>query len=1474
MLKLPATLLCVIGLVQAALAGGPLVLTAPEGLFGRQARLGEGAALGVVVGERDGLTVAVDLPPGRYAIEAVVRSNGRGEALRQRTVSLSAPGASSSATLAALDRGVPLSVSFVNRESSVRLRFELGRLTVAMQNEMHRLVAADEGVPDGGADGLAAPAADPSLEALALELLGDGVLDASERRVPVVLLEELRFTPRSGPVIVRRVASDRTVYAPGGEGELTVELENLSANEQRVELGVAMVEGLATRQVLVTEQLTLPPRGTATKQVGFAVGQALWGRGFEAVAVTAAGSDLGTHAVTVADNPWIVALHGGGVPMFGSELWTAEQAQVEAERLARENLASYTNIYEKFAWAACDYSEMTPEDDGVIHSGQTQYTSKRSAYQILHEVFARHGIAAITYGKSCGGGLAGLEFSHAHPQLMNIFGHAGFAHESLDVDVIDRMLEGRYRIHGRDEDFWQMWISCWTHYGNHETTFYGCDEIARSAKLLGWNGVRYDGAWEVWGDPVGTARLLAAAERRIAEQVPGFVFGYNHGDPRHNERAGALTDVVMAAMARGGGQVMSEYYRGLTGAVEVNILHLQNMGDAVRQHGGYFLCIFDDGTAWNTALVMAAGARPMGGGSHRGLRKFATRFSQYIFDPALRRLENPGAVVRPLADPGFRWDAFVYERAVSENEAQLILHWVNVSNDTVFGDQYTEPANLNPPQRDLVFEIAPPPGYRLAGVFATEDHDTFAPMPARLEDNRLLLPNLRLWNLVVLNFERDASATTTVPAPAAAGQPRPLELVAAPPENAAWQEAAGLRPVTGGEAVGGLDLDWTWHVHRGLQRRDGERAEHRVGETLGQEDIQAINEGRVRITPKVLDAVLALGLPKDTAPGDELYDGVSFEAHRGGRDAGWDDTPAQPLPPVRNGRPDLLHARGPFSHRHRLEEAFAWIDGAAVADSAVRNISSLADLSAKNPGSMRPWPERAGLARHDAVVLDAVPASALSLPQRRDLRDFVAGGGGLFVIGGWYSLSKGQYEGSFVEEALPARTRQAAYLRRVRPADGRLVATAAYARVLGVAAPEFGERAAVEWLGHLEPRAGSQVLVETAGGLPVLVAGSHGAGRALVWAASNSGQPEAPWWESAWWPEVARAGTSFLLVAADTVSPPDAELAARLAKARAMLEEAKLDLLLDEVAEAKTHDPVGVAKALELLLRQGDSQDALAAATYLLDQARHVEPESYPELTELVVGHLAPGPTWAGLAERHLREPPHGLDNLVAEIAAAALPQLTLAAIRNWKLDSMTRLHAIAAIGSPDALPELRQRQAALDAQDEQWREMRARGEMPVDMYRTRLERPFVTWALLHCGQPAPETLHAFARACLELPYYHWRQHWVLANRQAGLVEARRAGGDGAEQRAAVRACEHAIRDLARAMRRLEAWFTPEQIGTTPEARRAVARALAEADSRKALPLALAYVRATPAEHLPDLAALETARLDSLRDLYAARKGR
>lgn len=149
------------------------------------------------------------------------------------------------------------------------------------------------------------------------------------------------------------------------------------------------------------------------------------------------------------------------------------------------------------------------------------------------------------------------------------------------------------------------------------------------------------------------------------------------------------------------------------------------------------------------------------------------------------------------------------------------------------------------------------------------------------------------------------------------------------------------------------------------------------------------------------------------------------------------------------------------------------------------------------------------LAAYDCVLLSDIGANTLLLhpdtfvrsvvtPNRlHALRDYVAGGGGLVMAGGYLTFQgidgKGQYAGSAVEEALPVTL--------MRTDDRQESPQGVVPRVIDAAHPIVSGLAA-EWpavLGYnkVAAKAGAN-LIARVGDDPLLVAASYGKGRSVA----------------------------------------------------------------------------------------------------------------------------------------------------------------------------------------------------------------------------------------------------------------------------------------------------------------------------------------------------------------------------------------
>ncbi|GAB0116728.1 hypothetical protein Acid7E03_08000 [Acidisoma sp. 7E03] len=155
-----------------------------------------------------------------------------------------------------------------------------------------------------------------------------------------------------------------------------------------------------------------------------------------------------------------------------------------------------------------------------------------------------------------------------------------------------------------------------------------------------------------------------------------------------------------------------------------------------------------------------------------------------------------------------------------------------------------------------------------------------------------------------------------------------------------------------------------------------------------------------------------------------------------------------------------------------------------------------------------------GLASYRVILLSDIGANTLLLPQSvwlngrpvpnrlKLIRDWTAAGGGLAMIGGYFSFQgidgRARWRRTPVEEALPVTCLP--YDDRIEVPDGFRAEVVAPAHPILAGIEE-------EWpllLGanEVEVRPGAEVLARlpaTEGGFPLLVTGGHGHGRTAVW---------------------------------------------------------------------------------------------------------------------------------------------------------------------------------------------------------------------------------------------------------------------------------------------------------------------------------------------------------------------------------------
>ncbi len=98
------------------------------------------------------------------------------------------------------------------------------------------------------------------------------------------------------------------------------------------------------------------------------------------------------------------------------------------------------------------------------------------------------------------------------------------------------------------------------------------------------------------------------------------------------------------------------------------------------------------------------------------------------------------------------------------------------------------------------------------------------------------------------------------------------------------------------------------------------------------------------------------------------------------------------------------------------------VSGAGPGTSPIAKALRAQGIRAKDGGAADLPAEAAGYEGLSAVVLDDLPALDIGESQQAALQDYVAGGGGLLVVGGESSLGRGEYYATPLEDMLPVET--------------------------------------------------------------------------------------------------------------------------------------------------------------------------------------------------------------------------------------------------------------------------------------------------------------------------------------------------------------------------------------------------------------------------------------------------------------------
>jgi hypothetical protein len=158
------------------------------------------------------------------------------------------------------------------------------------------------------------------------------------------------------------------------------------------------------------------------------------------------------------------------------------------------------------------------------------------------------------------------------------------------------------------------------------------------------------------------------------------------------------------------------------------------------------------------------------------------------------------------------------------------------------------------------------------------------------------------------------------------------------------------------------------------------------------------------------------------------------------------------------------------------------------------------------------------LREYSVIVIANLDAPAITPERLKVIREFVAQGGGLVVLGGYWAYSRGAYAGTPLEEMLPVTFPSE---NRIPPNPGGLPLRPA-PQATWKFGDDFGAKPAAFYVQSLVPKPESSVQL-LAGEKPAVVSGTFGQGRVVALALTANGEGGAgvlPFWDWPQWPKV------------------------------------------------------------------------------------------------------------------------------------------------------------------------------------------------------------------------------------------------------------------------------------------------------------------------------------------------------------------
>lgn len=600
---------------------------------------------------------------------------------------------------------------------------------------------------------------------------------------------------------IKEILPDKIVYYTKEKGNIYVKLNNGLNQIFEGRIVCELINLLDKRRKIYDEKIILEP-GEKEIKINFNTGEEEYGFEVMVKIFDKYNKEIvcKSEYFSVADNIWKVAIGGTTIKrpkksptryivLEEKHFFINPEGDKEMAYLLRK---AYVNYYEFFAWAPDDFFELSPDcgEDEKWFSATGYYIMSKRKIKSLIESYKSQGIRCITYAQPYAVGNFTYEFLRKKPEWF-LYNQYGQPVGRFNIATLEFLKEKT-----KKQDFTKNprliglggEQSLSLNHAIFEVPEYGIDEIIRSAKMFGWDGVRYDNGfynvpkngYDFWGKPISsygdydeiTAKAVSLIRRKLWKELTSkFAIGYND-DPK------TLIPIFPKAHAESckeGQLCISEVFnrkfslpeakwKDMIDYIKEDVKYVHSLGGHYMVIGPYVNGHVPKGLVQSYLQVLIFALRTHTYHGHLfvyddpeltgNYSQFMSRYSAFIWDnEKVKNIDNPEKIIEVKSEKELWWKEFVCERK-DKDEYQLILHLINPPTSEIISKTQKAPEI----QKNIKIVLKIPKNCTIKNVYLlTAEPKTRQEVLKfnKIEDKiGVNVPELKIWDVIVFDFKK------------------------------------------------------------------------------------------------------------------------------------------------------------------------------------------------------------------------------------------------------------------------------------------------------------------------------------------------------------------------------------------------------------------------------------------------------------------------------------------------------------------------------------------------------------------------------------------------------------------------------------------------------------------------------------------------------------------------------------------------